>query len=134
MTIENQRNKKNTHLGEALGKHLPPLTLEEFTKYLEESKGSKFKDEASRYFIEKYPMIQNDPHMKSTMLLIGVKMLVVEGTIYPLLTRLKNAGLLNAIINLVCEVMFTLLSHNQNYDYFVVIFSRSIRHSTKPII
>jgi len=25
----------------------------------------------------------------------GAKMLVVEGTIYPLLTRLKNAGLLN---------------------------------------
>ena len=46
---------------------------------MEESKGSKFEDEASRYFIEKYPMIQNDPHMKSTMLLIGVKMLVVEG-------------------------------------------------------
>jgi len=79
MTIKNQRNKKNTHFGEALGKHLPPLTLEEFTKYLEESKGSKFKDEASRYFIEKYPMIKNDPHVKSNMLLIGLKMLVVEG-------------------------------------------------------
>ena len=31
MTIENQRNKKNTHLGEALDKYLPPLTLEKFT-------------------------------------------------------------------------------------------------------
>ena len=79
MTIENQRNKKNTHLGEALGKYLHPLTLEEFTKYLEESKGSKFEDEASRYFIEKYPMIKNDPQVKSNMLLIGLKMLVVEG-------------------------------------------------------
>ncbi len=79
MTIKNQRNKKNTHFGEALGKHLPPLTLEEFTKYLEESKGSKFEDEASKYFIEKYPMIKNDMHIKSTMFLIGVKMLVVEG-------------------------------------------------------
>ena len=49
MTIENQRNKKNAHLGEALGKYLPPLTLREFTKYLEESKGSKFEDEASRH-------------------------------------------------------------------------------------
>ena len=79
MTIENQRNKKNTHLGEALGKHLAPLTLEEFTKYLEESKGSKFEDEASRHFKKKYPMIQNDPDVKSTMFLIGAKMLVVEG-------------------------------------------------------
>ena len=79
MTIENQRNKKNAHLGEALGKYLPPLTLEEFTKYLEESKGSKFEDEASTYFIEKYPMIKNDPHVQSNMLLIGLKMLVVEG-------------------------------------------------------
>ena len=79
MTIENQRNKKNTHLGEALGKYLPPLTLEEFEKYLKENEETNFEDEASRYFIEKYPMIQNDPHMKSTMLLIGVKMLVVEG-------------------------------------------------------
>ena len=79
MTIENQRNKKNAHLGEALGKYLPPLTFEEFTKYLEESKGSKFKDEASRYFIDKYPKIQNDPHVQSNMLIIGLKMLVVEG-------------------------------------------------------
>ena len=79
MTIKNQRNKKNTHLGEALGKHLPPLTLEEFTKYLEESKGSKFEDEASRYFIEKYPMIKNDPHIKSNMFIVGTKMLIVEG-------------------------------------------------------
>lgn len=79
MTIENQRNKKNTHLGEALGKYLPPLTLEEFEKYLKESKGSKFEDKTSRYFIEKYPMIKNDPHVQSNMLLIGLKMLVVEG-------------------------------------------------------
>jgi len=79
MTIKNQRNKKNTHLGEALGKHLPPLTLEEFRKYLEESKGSKFEDEASRYFIEKYPMIKNDPHIKSNMFIVGAKMLIVEG-------------------------------------------------------
>jgi len=79
MTIENQRNKKNTHLGEALGKYLPPLTLREFTKYLEESKGSKLEDEASRHFKKKYPMIQNDPHVKSTMFFIGAKMLVVEG-------------------------------------------------------
>ena len=79
MTIENQRNKKNTHLGEALGKYLPPLTLEEFEKYLKESKGSKFEDKTSRYFIDKYPKIQNDPHVQSNMLLIGLKMLVVEG-------------------------------------------------------
>ena len=79
MTIKNQRNKKNTHLGEALGKHLPPLTIEEFTKYLEESKGSKFEDETSRYFIEKYPMIKNDPHIKSNMFIVGAKMLIVEG-------------------------------------------------------
>jgi len=79
MTIENQRNKKNTHLGEALGKYLPPLTLEEFTKYLKESKESKFEDEASRYFIEKYPMIKNDPHIKSTMFIVGAKMLILEG-------------------------------------------------------
>ena len=79
MTIENQRNKKMIHLGEALGKHLPPLTLEEFTKFFKENEESKFKDETSRYFIEKYPMIKNDPQVKSNMLLIGLKMLVVEG-------------------------------------------------------
>ena len=47
MTIENQRNKKNTHLGEALGKYLPPLTLEEFEKYLKENEETNFEDEAS---------------------------------------------------------------------------------------
>ena len=79
MTIENQRNKKSAHLGEALGKYLPPLTLEEFTKHLKENEETNFEDEASRHFKKKYPMIQNDPHVKSTMFLIGAKMLVVEG-------------------------------------------------------
>ena len=79
MTIENQRNKKSAHLGEALGKYLPPLTLGEFTKHFKENEETNFEDEASRYFIEKYPMIQNDPHVQSNMLLIGLKMLVVEG-------------------------------------------------------
>ena len=74
MTIENQRK---AHWAKGLAKYMPPL--EEFIKYMEENKGKDFEDEASRYFIEKYPMIQNDPHVKSTMFLIGAKMLVVEG-------------------------------------------------------
>ena len=73
MTIENQRNKKNTHLGEALGKHLPPLTLEEFTKFLKENEESKFKDETSRYFIDKYPKIKNDQHVNPTCFLSDLK-------------------------------------------------------------
>ena len=52
MTIENQRNKKNTHLGEALGKYLPPLTLEEFEKYLKESKGSTGFDARNEEYVD----------------------------------------------------------------------------------
>ena len=74
MTIENQRK---AHWAKGLAKYMPPL--EEFIKYMEENKGKDFEDEASRYFIEKYPMIKNDPQVKSNMLLIGLKMLVVEG-------------------------------------------------------
>ncbi len=42
-------------------------------------------------------IIQNEDKYASEILgtLKDAKMLVVEGTIYPLLTRLKNAGLLN---------------------------------------
>jgi PadR family transcriptional regulator PadR len=42
-------------------------------------------------------ILQNDDAYTSEILaqLKSAKMLVVEGTIYPLLTRLKNAGLLN---------------------------------------
>ncbi len=42
-------------------------------------------------------ILQNEDAYTSEILseLKGAKLLVVEGTIYPLLTRLKNAGLLN---------------------------------------
>ena len=73
MTIENQRK---AHWAKGLAKYMPPL--KEFIKYMEENKGKDFEDEASKSFIEKYPMIKNDPYVKSTMFLIGVKMLVVE--------------------------------------------------------
>ena len=56
---------------------MPPI--EDFIKYMEENKEKNFEDEASKYFMKKYPMIKNDMNVKSTMFLIGVKMLVVEG-------------------------------------------------------
>ena len=49
------------------------------TQCVIENKEKNFEDEASKYFMKKYPMIKNNMHVKSTMFLIGVKMLVVEG-------------------------------------------------------
>ena len=74
MSVENQRK---AHWAKSLEKYMPPI--EDFIKYMEENKEKNFEDEASKYFMKKYPMIKNNMHVKSTMFLIGVKMLVVEG-------------------------------------------------------
>ena len=74
MSVENQRK---AHWAKGLEKYMPPI--EDFIKYMEENKEKNFEDEASKYFMKKYPMIKNNMHVKSTMFLIGVKMLVVEG-------------------------------------------------------
>ena len=77
MISGNQESQKRTYWAENFGTLLP--SPKEFIEYLEGTELTTFDDEESKEFKKKYPIIQNDPHVKFSMWLIGIKMLVVEG-------------------------------------------------------